>query len=219
MQRIRIIVANDHELIRKSLISLLERFPEITIANEASTGRELLDILKTTAADIVLLDPDMPVMNGYEALGIILDRHKGLKVIMLGMQEDPLLIYRFMVCGAHGFISFSGDVQTLHNAIKKTYAQGNCFPENIMSVPINERERLANSSYIPESKLTDREMQVLYLLCDGHTNKKIATILNIAARTVDFHRNNIYVKTGSTNLAALIKFSMRKGIITLTKEK
>ena len=213
---IRIVLAEDQELVRKSLVSLFREFPGMTVVGEACNGKVLIDLLKATPADIVLLDSEMPVMNGVQALEIINKRFPDVKVIVLSMHNDMNLIYEFMMLGARAYLPKNSDVETLMSTIRTVKNYGYYFCQNVANALL--KGSMKHSSINPlmnERSLTSREMQILQKLCDGQSNKEIASTLSITPRTVDFHRGNIYSKTGSANIADLIHYSIKNGLVSV----
>lgn len=213
-KKIRLIVAEDQELMRKSLIALLSDFSEFQVIGEAPNGRELVRLLKVNRPDIVLLDVEMPVMNGYETIEIMSLRFPEVKVIVLSMHSDDGTIVDFMTRGARAYLPKGCDVELLVDSIKTVHNNGYHFNDKVSRAMLhtNLRQRVVNPM-AGELALTNRELEIVRELCDGKTNKEIASALKVTARTVDFHRSNIYAKTKSRNLAELVKYAIRHGVI------
>lgn len=215
-EKIRVVVAEDQHLMRKSLISLFRDYPKIELVGEAGNGRELLDLLKETSADIVLLDVEMPVMSGPEALDIMVKRYPGLRVVILSLHYDPMLIYDLMTRGACGYLSKNAGVEAMITTLTETYHNGYYHSNDVsQALLLGARREKALNPLLEEQALTEREIEILKCLCNGKTNKEIAVILKITASTVDFHRGNIYAKTKSANIVDLVKYSIRHGFITV----
>lgn len=202
---------------RKSFIALLKEDESFEIIGEGSNGKELLDLLKSNLPDIVLLDIEMPVMNGVEALEIINKRFPELKVIMLSMHAGPAFISELMARGARAFLPKNCDAETFFEAIHVVHSEGYYFDKSVSQAMLRglQREKAINP-LLDELSLSDREIEILKEICDGKTNKQIADQLKISASTVDFHRGNIYKKTKSKNITDLLKYSIKNGIISLT---
>lgn len=214
-QSIKIVLAEDQELIRKSLASLLREVPGLSIAGEAANGKVLIELLKTEQADIVLLDFEMPVMNGLEAMEILNKRFPKTKVIMLSQHNEMGLVYELMLLGARAYLPKGCDVDTLVKAIFTVHSFGYYFDEYVSNALLKgSMKSQAVNPLLSEKALSEREMEILQHLCAGLTNKEIAAQLHIAARTVDFHRANIYSKTGSANIADLVRYSIRNGLVS-----
>jgi DNA-binding NarL/FixJ family response regulator len=184
---------------------------------EAANGKELLEQLKTCSPDVVLLDIEMPVMNGKEALEIINKRFPGVKVVMLSMHSGSNFISELMARGARAFIPKDCDPDSLFEAIHTVHTEGYYFDKSISEAVLRGLQHEKSINPILESlALSDREIEILKELCEGKTNKEIAADLKIASSTVDFHRGNVYKKTGSKNIIDLIKYAIKYGIISLS---
>lgn len=220
MQPISLLIADDHELLRKSFISLLERFDFIKVVGEAGDGRALLDLLKTTPVDLVILDLEMPVMNGYEALEIISKRFPEVKVIILSMHADPFLSHELMLKGARACVPKTCNVDTLIKTVRGVYETGYHFSKDVSKALLLGSMRQASiNPLLHEQSLTQRELEVLRLLFTGLTNKEVASRLNITPRTVDFHRSNLYSKTNSSNITELVRFAISNGLVEIAMDK
>jgi DNA-binding NarL/FixJ family response regulator len=214
-QSVRLAIAEDHELIRKSLIALLKGFKEITVVGEVGNGKALIDLLKSKPVDVVLLDFEMPVMNGPQALKVITQRFPTVKVIMLSMHNDFHSVYEMMMSGARAYLPKNCDVKTLINTITTVKNHGYYFCNHVSKAILNGSMHQASiNPLLNEKALSDREIEVLQLLCYGKTNKEIALALFITPRTVDFHRGNLYTKTKSSNIAELIRYSIKNGLVS-----
>lgn len=213
-KKIRLAIAEDQELMRKSLIALLNDFEEFTVIGEAPNGKELIQMLKSNRPDIVLLDIEMPVMNGYETIEIVGLRFPDVKVIVLSMFSDDGTIMDFMTRGARAYLPKGCDVNLLVNTIKAVHSTGYHFSDKVSRAMLNSnlRQRAVNP-LAGELALTNRELEIVRELCNGKTNKEIASTLKVTPRTVDFHRTNIYAKTKSRNLADLVKYAIRHGVV------
>jgi DNA-binding NarL/FixJ family response regulator len=215
-KKIRILLAEDQQLVRKGFVSLIEEEPDMTIIGEAENGKEVLEFLKLTTPDVVLLDIEMPRMNGKETLDIIQKRFPGTKVIMLSMHFDASYINEFMVRGARGYLAKGCDPETLFEAIRTVKKDGHFFGEEVAKAMLNGLQK--EKTFAPllnEIALSDREISILKEICDGKTNKEIAAALKISASTVDFHKQNIYRKTNSSNVTELVKYAIKNSIVTL----
>lgn len=202
--RIRIILAEDKALMRKSLIALLKEYPQFEVVGEAVNGKELLELLKKVDTDIVLMDIKMPVMSGTEALKIMQLRFPSVKVIILSVHNDIAYIKDSIALGARGYLAKDCSPEQLMTTIVKIYKNGFYLAEDV------SKHLLYDSVYggtMYRQALSNRETEVLKELCTGKTEKEIAQKLNISPHTVHFHRVNIYTKTNSHNLADLLKYA------------
>ena len=215
-QKIKLIITEDQPVMRTALKSLLENYKEFEIIGEASNGRELLDLLKDKTPDVVLLDLRMPIMNGCETLEIINKRFKNVRVIMLSMHDEFDTIVEILSKGARGFVSKNGQPEHLVKAIHEVFKNGHYFDKNISEAMLNGllKEKSINPLF-DEQALSERETQVMKGICDGLTNNCIAGKLNISPSTVDFHKRNIYKKTKSRNVADLLKYAIKYGMIVI----
>jgi DNA-binding NarL/FixJ family response regulator len=216
-KKIKIVLAEDQELMRKSFISLLKEDKEFQVTGEASNGKELLELLKSTTPDIVLLDIEMPVMNGMEALSVMSKRFPDIRVIILSMYSGPSFIYEMMARGARAYLAKNCDAETLFEAIHTVYHEGFYFDKNVSEAMLKGLQREKSLNPILElMALSDREIEIVKTLCEGKTNKEIADTMNISENTVHYHRLNIYKKTKSRNITDLVKYAIKNGIIELT---
>lgn len=209
------VLAEDQQLIRKALVSLLEDEPHIAVTGEAGNGRELLDLLHVRQPDVVLLDIEMPVMNGRETLEAIRQRFPQVKVVMLSLHADIALMSDFMSRGANAYIPKGSDVDTLVEAIEAVKYEGEYFGNGISKALQKALQK--DKPVFTELNLTERELAVLKELCNGLASEEIAKSLGIPDHAVDFHTDSIYAKTNSRNITDLVKYAIRHGIIELDK--
>lgn len=213
-KKIKIIVADDHELVRQGFISLLKCDSRISVIGEAENGRLLLDLIKLNEPDIVLVDLEMPVMNGAEALTIIKKRFPHIGVIIVSMHYTSSLVSEYLARGAGAYLYKNVTFETLLDAIDSVKAKGQYFDQAASNAMLHGlKAQKGINSALDELCLTEREIDVLKLLCKEKTNKEVGAILSITPSTVDFHRRNIYSKTKCKNIAGLVKYAIRNGII------
>jgi DNA-binding NarL/FixJ family response regulator len=201
---IKVILAEDHDIMREGLKSLMAGDTEISIVGEAPNGKVLLDILETTPVDIVLMDLNMPVMSGYEATRHIVENFSAIKVLVLSMLEHPGCMQQIINAGAKGYVLKSANKNDLVFAIKQIAKGGTYITPSLLLKPENKETKV---------KFTNRELQVLELLGEGLTNREIAEKIFLSKRTVETHRKNLIDKTNSKNTSALIKFAISHGIL------
>ncbi|HQG55922.1 MAG TPA: response regulator transcription factor [Bacteroidales bacterium] len=213
MEKIKIIIVDDHHLFRNGLKLLLEGIPEFEITGEASNGAELLDIIDRTRADIVLMDINMPVMDGVEATIKVLERKPEIKVIALSMYGEEDYYYRMTEAGARGFILKDSDISEVREAINTVKRGGTFFSQQLLQNVIQKiKHREAETKVAVLSK---REKEILEKICEGLSNQEIANALFISKRTVDKHRANLLEKTNSKNTASLILYAIRNKLIKI----
>ena len=211
MKPIRIVLADDHPLIREGFRSLLLRNAGFEISGEASNGRELLEIVEKTHPEIVLTDISMPQLTGIEVMEKVLHAHPEIKFIMLTMHEEREYVVRCLAAGAKGYLLKSVDITELANAIKTVYGGGKYFSPAIATILA---ESISNPIVEGETaEITPREKEVLLLVSQGHSTKQIADKLNISIRTVESHRINLLKKLNVGNSAELVKKSIEKKLI------
>ncbi|MBU8893106.1 MAG: response regulator transcription factor [Bacteroidales bacterium] len=213
MKKINIIVAEDHEFFRKGLIMVLNEIDFINVAGEASNGKELIDLLKTTAADIILTDIKMPVMDGIEATKIIKTLYPDIKVIVLSLHGDEEYLRKMIEIGVHGFILKNTNKEGLERALNFVKEGKQYFSEEFL--PSFTKKYLPNSSNNVEVILTKRELEILQQVSLGLKNKDIAENFFISIKTVINHRTNIMSKTGTNNTASLVRYAFENKLVKL----
>lgn len=211
---IRVILTDDHTLLRNGIRSLLGKVPEVEVVGEAGNGQELLDMLEHTPADVILLDVAMPVLDGLATLPLLLSRHSEVKVLALSMLDHEQSVSTMLAAGALGYCLKTADASELAYAIR-TVAAGQPFLSTAIGMDALERLQqispLSRKENTPE--LSARELEVLILMGEGLTTNEIADQLYTSKRTIDTHRQNILDKLQVKNTAALIKYAVRHGII------
>ncbi len=211
LQHINVIIAEDHQLLRDAYCTLLKEENTITITGLAGNGKELLELLEYKQPHVILLDIEMPVMTGNEALRLIHKKYPEMKVIILSMHYTGYVMQEFIAAGAYTCLSKNCSGKELVAAIYAAFNNINAVIAD-MQDSVGDREPIIDFS---QSALSDREAEILKLACDGKLNKQIAGLLNIRESTVDFHKKNLYVKTKSDSMASLIKYAIKNGYTTL----
>ncbi|RLD61629.1 MAG: DNA-binding response regulator [Bacteroidetes bacterium] len=214
MEKLKIIIVDDHEFFRKGLAITINKFDYANIVAEATNGLEFLDIIKIKEADIVLMDIKMPLMNGIDATKAAMQSFPGLKIIALSMFGDEQYLQSMLDAGAKGFLLKNIRTSDLDRALKIIAEGKNFFSEELLTY---FTERFSNregktGSFDP---LTGRELEILQHIANGLTNKEIADKLFISVRTVTNHRANINSKTGANNTAKLIAFALKHNLISI----
>jgi len=213
MDKIRIALADDHQLFRNGLKILLGGYNEFEVVAEASNGSELLRIFDNTIPDIVLMDISMPEMDGIEATARLAVQAPGTRVIALSMYGEEEYYYRMLDAGAKGFILKDSDITEVHDAIVAVHKGGNFFSQELLYHVI---KRIKNREQeVKSSSLSKREKEILLKICEGLSNHEIADALFISKRTVDKHRANLLAKTGSKNTASLILYAIKNRLIEI----
>ncbi len=215
MSAIRILLADDHGIVRKGLRFVLELQPDMEVVGEAGDGREAVDLAAELKPNVVIMDIAMPRLNGIDATSQIVKRDPAIGVIMLSMHSDEGYLVRTLSAGAKGYLlkeSAEGDLVRAVQAV----AQGKPFFSPAIAQTLLEdylrqlQQRGATDTY---ELLTDREKEVLQMLAEGKSNKEVATLLNLSPYTVETHRTHIMQKLNLHNTAELVLYAVRKKII------
>ncbi len=217
MAKIRVLLADDHTIVRQGISALLEISPEIEIVGEAGDGHEAMELARKCPVDLILMDLDMPVMGGLEATRQICKEFPEIKVLILTQYDHKEHVLTILEAGAHGFLNKAAASSELLSAIRAVY-RGDSYlspsaTKHLVESYQQEAERTRKSdSY---EQLTEREREVFRLLAEGHTAREIAATLVISPKTVDSHRSRLMNKLDLHNRAELIKYALRKKIISL----
>ena len=214
MQKLKLYLVDDHKLFREGLKLLLSTQDFVKHIYEASNGREFIENLPLTECDVVLMDIEMPEMNGIEATREALHLHPELKIIVLSMYGDEQYYYQMIDAGAKGFMLKNTGIENVIKGIQKVAAGENFFSEELLfNILNNMRDNSKTTADVPDNELSDREMEILYHVCKGESNQEIAEALFISKRTVDKHRANLLSKTGCRNTAALVMYAIKNKMI------
>ena len=209
MSKINVLLTDDHQIIIDGLKSLLSNQDDIQVVAEANNGREALRILGLISIDVLLMDIDMPVMNGIDALKEIRKNHPKVKVIILSMHNEAGMIKSLIDLGANGYLLKSCSQNELIDAIKKVASGQSYFSSDVTLALLKPSANQGPQSEI----LTERETEILKLIAAGFSNKEIGDQLFISHRTVDTHRTNLMKKLDVSNIAGLISYAIRNGIV------
>ncbi len=212
MNKITIYIADDHSLFREGLKMLLSNLAYIGEIYEAENGRQFTEGLKSRVADIALLDIEMPEMNGIEAAKLARKICPGIKIIALSMYSDENYYLSMIEAGACGFLLKNSSFQEVEKAITDVYNDKSYISIEILN---NILKHPAKTSGSLIEDLSERETEILLLICKGFTNNEIAEKLNLSKRTVDKHRENLLLKTQSKNTANLVIFTIKNGLLKI----
>jgi len=209
MNKVKIMLVEDHPVVREGLKSLIEPIDNFEVIGEAANGKEALDKLGMDAYDIVLLDIEMPVLNGYGTLPLIRSRFPNVKVIMLSVHYHPSHIQHCVSLGAKGYLKKNASIEEIEESVINVHKYGFFLKPEIMT-QLLQLKTLRNKEvhYKNRTILTEREEQIFKALCEGKTEKEIALDFCVSTHTVHSHRENIYSKTDSKNIAGLIKYGI-----------
>ena len=216
MSAVRILVADDHGVVRKGLRLILERHDGLEVIGEAADGREAVRLAEELSPDIVIMDVGMPRLNGIDATAQILHRNPRAGVIILSMHSDEGYIVRALSAGAKGYLLKDSAEEDLIQAVR-IVAQGRpFFSPRITQTLLDDYVRQLRQKGLQDSYdlLTEREKEVLQLISEGKSNKEVATILDLSVYTVETHRTNLMQKLNLHNTAEIVLYAVRKKIIS-----
>lgn len=210
----KVIIVDDHTLFRNGLRILLNNMENYLVIGEAANGKQFLDLLKISAPDLVLMDISMPVMDGIEASNIAHEMYPDLKIITLSMYGEEDYYYKMVDAGVKGFVLKNSDIKEVKTALDVVYDGGSFFSSELLQNLVNSLKSAPKSKEF-HAVLSEREMEILILICQGLSNQEIADKLFISKRTVDKHRANILEKSESKNTAQLVVFAIRNRLVEL----
>lgn len=215
MLKIQIAVVDDHSLFRKGMISILQQVPDFEVAMEATNGQEFLDKLPNQPIDVVLMDLQMPVLDGINTTKIVRVKHPDIKVLILSMHDEDQFVLHLMEIGANGYLLKDTDPEEVEKAIRKvneTDIYFSDFVSKIMLRKVNRKTQQENKIFNYKTDLSERELQVLKHTCEGLTTAAIADLLALSPRTVEGHRLRMMEKLNLKNTAGLVAFAIRNNL-------
>lgn len=211
---IRVAIVDDQKLFRGGLNMILSEDPLIQVVFEAGNGKQFLQRLAFEPVEVVILDVEMPVMDGIETLKILNQQYPDIKVLMLTMHDSDRLINHLMQLGACGFLLKNEDPEVVRSAISRVASEGVFFRDYVSRALLKgSKQGQRKQTFSVEAKLTEREEEVLKLLCKEFTSKEIAEKLFISYRTVEGHRRSMQEKTGARNIVGLVLYAVERGIV------
>jgi DNA-binding NarL/FixJ family response regulator len=214
MAKIRVLIADDHAILREGIRALLGLFDDIEVVGEAADGHEAIEQCRRLRPDIVLMDVAMPGLGGLEATLEITKEHARTKILVLTQYEDREYIRRFLNAGVAGYVLKKAAASELISAIRAVHRGGLVIdPDVAREVVVTSSEAQAGASADPYELLTDREKQILKLIAEGRSNKEAAQLLGISVKTAMSHREHVMQKLDLHSRTDLIKFALRKGVI------
>ncbi len=215
MKKLRIVLADDHIVMRTGLRALLERQPNLEVVGESENGRETVELAASLNPDVVVMDVGMPVLNGIEATKTIVTQRPATAVVILSMHADESYVMRALKAGARGYLLKDSAAADLISAIQAVSQNKSFFSPKVSRILAEDYVRVLKQKGAVDSYdlLTSREREILQLLAEGKANKEVATALNISPYTVETHRSHILEKLNLHNPAELILYAVRKGII------
>ena len=217
MQKIRVLVVDDHTIVRDGICALLALSGDIEVVGAAANGSEALNKVKELTPDVVLMDIAMPRMGGLEATRRIKKEFPKIKVLVLTQYDDKEYVFPVIESGASGFISKAAASSELAPGIRSVFRGDSYLSPSVAKLLVENYQQTAIKRAIqdPYDQLTERERDVLKLLTEGYSTQEIADTLVITPKTVEGHKTNLMAKLGIHNRIDLVKYALRKGIITI----
>ena len=214
---IRILIADDHGIVRAGLKLLLDRIQDMDVVGETADGREAVKLAAQLQPDVVILDIGMPLLNGLEAAGQIAHENPRIGIIFLSMYADESYLVRALDAGARGYLLKDKADEDIERAIRSVSTGRPFFSPAIAQALLEDYIRLMRMRGVQDSYdlLTERERETLQLLAEGKSNKEAATVLSLSPYTVETHRNKLMQKLGLHNTAEIVLYAVRKGMIKL----
>lgn len=219
-KKYKLALADDQVLFRQGLRNLLEKCPDFKVVMEAGNGRELLDAMAKDEPDAVLLDLEMPEMDGEAATLEIVKKFPHVKILILSMYADECLMTKLITLGAHGYLTKSDAIDTVIKAVHALQKRGYYLSEAVIkAMARNMHPPKKNTPAHDAADLSHREIEIIQLICQQYTNREIADKLRLSSRTIDAHRNTILAKTHSKNTAGIVLYAIENKLFKNTTEQ
>ncbi|AEI50460.1 response regulator transcription factor [Runella slithyformis] len=216
MDKIKLVIADDHNLFRKGMTAMLNQINDFELIGEAANGKELLDLLSITTPDIALLDLQMPVMDGVETTEHIQVQFPHVKVIIVSMHEEDRFIIHLLEKGVNGYLLKDSEPGEVENAIRRVMSDGYYYSD-FVSKALHRKVITRATPPVPlfnsKVQISPREMEVLQLLCEGLSTLEISEKLFVSPRTVEGHRLRLLEKTGTKNTAGLVAYAFKNDLL------
>lgn len=216
MKKFNVYIADDHTLFRKAMVNLLRTFDRLNEVKDAENGRELLALVKTAEPDVAIIDLQMPVMDGAETCEHLIKKHPQVKIIILTMHDSNKYILHMMEMGVHAFLLKNTEPEELERAIYAV-AEKDFYHNDLVAAVLRKNVTERRAGQRPQFKhaeLTDREREILSLICRELTIREIGQRLSLSENTVRNHRVNMMEKVGVNNTVGLVKFAYEAGIVS-----
>ncbi len=223
MKKTRIVIADDHSVVRSGLRLLLQSSPDFTVVAEAENGEEAVALVDRHKPDVVIMDISMPKLNGIEATGIMKQNNPDMRIIILTVHEDEEYVYQMLRAGASGYVLKSAGKKEIFAAIESALSGERFFSPGISKLIIEgfikrDKEQLQAQDQLQshsKQQLTKREIEVLQYIAQGFTNRKIAEALFLSIRTINTHRTNLMQKLDIHDTARLVRYAIEAGLVKL----
>jgi DNA-binding NarL/FixJ family response regulator len=210
----RLLLADDHAMVRRGLRLVLDAEPDLEVVAEAGDGAEALDVARRTELDLAVLDVSMPRMTGLQAAGEMIALCPELRVLMLSMHENEQFLFEALKAGASGYVLKSAADRDLVEACRAALrGEPFLYPAAVAILIRDVLDRTREGDAAPIDPLTPRELQVVKLIAEAHTNAQIAEILHISVKTVERHRENLMGKLGMRDRVELTRYAIRRGLV------
>jgi DNA-binding NarL/FixJ family response regulator len=212
---IKVAIADDHTIFRTGIKTALQARKDIQMVAEAENGMQLLNLLRHIQPDVILLDIQMPIMDGITALPEIKKLYPGVKVIMLSFLNDHSVISKMMEIGANSYITKESGADMIYEAIKGVYEHDFYFNDLTNKALLSglRTKRTAENTMPQDVHLTDKEIMILKLMCEEKSTKEIADIVDLSPRTVEAIRDKLKTKTGTKSMAGLVMYAVKAGLV------
>lgn len=215
MEKIRYLIADDHKIFRQGVIFSLSDFHNLESVGEAENGRELLDLIPESNPDVILMDLRMPEMDGIEATQFIRQHYPDIRVLVLSMYDDEKFVVHLMENGAAGYLLKNSEPDEIRTAIESAFNNGYYFTDMINRAMLKKivTHKQFKPSFNNDIHLTNREVEVLQLICEEYTAPEIAKMIYLSPRTVEGIRSKLIEKIGVKNIAGLVMYAVRNGLV------
>lgn len=213
-RRIRILLAEDHTLVRSGLRALLARVEDFEVVGEAGHGRDAVALAVSMRPDVVLMDISMPMLNGVEATARITAHVPGVRVIMLSVHGSEEYVAQALQAGAAGYLLKGADVAELEFAIRSVADGHHYLTPGVSRQVVEEYLGRVSAPAVRAAALTSRQREILQLIAEGRTSKEVAGLLDLSVKTIEAHRSQIMRRLGVNDLTALVRYAVREGLIS-----
>lgn len=211
MSKLSVYIADDHTFVRKGMIRLLNTFDRIGEIKEAADGKELIELIKLRAPDAVILDLEMPVLNGFETAQYLVENHPEVKILILTMHTEEVFILNLMELGVHGFLNKNAEPEEVERALYAVVDR-DFYRNDIVNQVLQKGGRQLNRTI----KLSPREQEILLLICQELTPAEISSRLAISEKTFFNHRSNLLLKVGAKGNVGLVKYAYQASLLELS---
>jgi len=224
MKKTRLLIVDDHSVVRDGIRMVLENVPEYTIVAEADNGEMAVEYAQKYKPDLVVMDISMPKLNGIEATALMKEQNPDIKIVILTVHEDEEYVYQILRAGANGYVLKTAGKKEILSAVKTALSGERYLSPSVSNIIIDSFSRRSKEdgsapkqSVVPGSPLTKRETEVLQHIAQGCTNRKIAEMLFLSIRTINTHRTNMMQKLDIHDTAGLVRYAIETGIVSLKR--